>query len=84
MGTSLGAAEFTTVPAQRPGLSTGTPRRLEDTRNPAVRAASAQVPSAATIMADRPGAFRHAEARAWVVEQRVAAEDFTVVAGIGN
>jgi len=84
MEASLGAAEFTTVPAQRPGLSTGTSMRLEDTRNPAVRAASAQAPSAATIMADRPGAFRRAEAQAWVAEQRVAAEDLTAVAGVGN
>ena len=73
-------AEFTTVRVQRPGLSRGTARLLEDTRNPAVRAASAQVPSAATSMADRPGAFRHAEVPASVeAEGRVAAE-----AGAGN
>ena len=38
---------FPTVPAQRPGLSTETARRLEDTLHPAVRAASARAPSAA-------------------------------------
>ena len=42
--------------------------------NPAVRAASARVPLAATDKADRPGAFRHAEAPASLVEERVAAE----------
>lgn len=41
--------------------------------NPAVRAASARVPSAATDKADRPGAFRHAEAPASVVAERVGA-----------
>jgi len=72
-GTSARAAELTTVPAQPPGLSTETSRRLEDTLNPAVRAAHARAPSAATSMADRPGAFPHAEAPAWVAEERVAA-----------
>ncbi len=38
---------FPTVPAQRPGLSTETARRREDTLHPAVRAASARAPSAA-------------------------------------
>ena len=70
---SADAAEFTTVPAQRPGLSTETTRLLEDTLNPAVRAASARAPSAATTRADRPGAIRHAEAPASVAE-RAAAE----------
>ena len=70
-GTSARAAESTTVPAQPPGLSTETRRLLEDTPNPAVRAASARAPSAATTMADRQGAFRHAEAPASVAEQRV-------------
>ena len=85
------APEFTTVPAQRPGLSAETPRRLEDTLNPAVRAGSARAPSAATTMADRQGAFRHVEAPAWVAEQRapavaeqrVAAEE-EHVAGVAN
>ena len=72
-GVEEGAAGFTTAPAQRPGLSTETGRRLEDMPNPAVRAASARVPSAATDKADRPGAFRHAEAPASLVAGRVAA-----------
>ena len=41
--------------------------------NRAVRAASARAPSAAIGRADRQRAFRHAEAPAWVAEQRVAA-----------
>ena len=60
---------------QPPGLSTETGRRLEDTLNPAVRAAHARAPSAAMSMADRPRAIRHAEAPAWVAEQRVAAAE---------
>ena len=43
--------------------------------NPAVRAASAQVPLVATDKADRPRAFRHAEEPASLVEERVAAEE---------
>ena len=62
--TSAEAAEFTTVPAERPGLSTETPRLLEDTLNPAVRAAFARAPSAATDRADRQEAIRRAEAPA--------------------
>src|ERR1022692_2177658 len=49
-GTSQGAAEFPTVPAQQPDLSTEAPRLPEDTLHPAVRAASARAPSAATTM----------------------------------
>ena len=79
-----GAAEFTTVRAQPPGLSTETAGRLEDTLNPAVRAASARAPSAATTMAERPGAFPRAEAPASVEEARVAAEDLTAVAAGGG
>jgi hypothetical protein len=92
-GTSQGAAEFPTVPAQRPDLSTEAPRLPEDTLHPAVRAASARAPSAATTMEDRQGAIRHAEAPAWVAEQRVAAvvdrvaaevDLAAAVAGVGN
>jgi hypothetical protein len=68
----LHAAELATVPALRPGLSTETGKRLADTLHLAVRAAHARVPSAATAMADRPRAFRHAERPASVVERRVA------------
>jgi hypothetical protein len=82
------AAELRTVPVQPPGLSKETGRRLEATLNPAVKAAPALVPSAATAMADRPRAIRHAEAPVSVAEQRMAAgqrtaavaEDLTVVA----
>jgi len=61
-GTSAGAAGSTTVPAQLPGLLTETSRRLGDMLHPAVRAASAPAPSAATTMAGRQRAFPHAEA----------------------
>src|SRR5208282_61011 len=68
------AAELTAVPALPPDPSTETGRRLEAMLNPGGRAAHARAPSAATTMADRPRAIRHAEARAWVAEQPVAAE----------
>jgi hypothetical protein len=58
--------------------------------NPAARAVPARAPSAATTMADRPRAIRHAEAPASVAEQRVAAVaeqrmaagDLAAVAGV--
>ncbi len=86
---TLDAAEFTTVPAQRIGLSTETTGLLEDTLIPTVRAGPARAPSAATTMADRQRAFRHAEAPASVAEGRVlaAAEGLAVAvaaAGIDN
>jgi hypothetical protein len=77
------AAELTTVPAQRPGLSRETSRRLEAMLHPALRVASARVPSAATAMADRPRAIRHAERPASVAEQRAAAVAGRVVAVAG-
>jgi hypothetical protein len=85
-GTSAGAAECTPVPAQRPILSVETTGLLEDTLNPTVRPGPARALLAATTMADRQGAFRHAEAPASVAEGRVvAAEDLMVaVAGISN
>ena len=61
--------------------------RLEATLSLAVRAASAQVPSAVTTTADRKGAIHHAEAQALVAAvdfMAVEAEGFTgavVVAG---
>ena len=71
---------FTTTRAGPPNPSTEIPGLLEDMLNPAVKAASAPVPSAATTMADRKGVFRHAEAPA-----SVAAEGLTgAVAGVGN
>ena len=67
------AADFPAVPAQRPGLSTGTDRRREDTLHPAARPAPARAPSAASRRADRQRAIRHGEAPALVAEQRVEA-----------
>ena len=86
----LHAAEFTTVPGLRPGLSTETGRRREDMLNLAVRAASARAPSVATSMVDRPGVIRHADKPASVGEpERLTAEghgaaDLTAAAGVIN
>ena len=82
-GTSAGAVEFTTVPAQRIGLSTETTGLREDTLNPAVRAEPTRAPSAVTTMADRQGAFRHGEALASVAEGRVEEEELAVAAAAG-
>lgn len=68
-----GAAEFTTVLAERPGLSREITKLPEDTRNLAVRAEPALELSAATTVADRQGAIRRAEAGALVAVQRAAA-----------
>src|SRR5271157_2464364 len=68
------AAESTTIPAPLPGLSRETDKRLEDTLHPAVRPAHGRVPSAATAMAGRQRAIRHAAAPASVTEQRKAAD----------
>jgi len=62
-----------TAPGQLPGLSTEILRRHEDTLSHAVRAESAPEHSAVTARADRPGAIRHAGARALA-----GAEAFTV------
>jgi len=71
----VAAAESTVHAAQPPGRSTETGRRHEAMLHPAVRAASARAPTAATTMADRPGAIRRAEAPAWaVVVERAVAE----------
>src|SRR5208282_6384838 len=75
--------EFTTVPAQPPGLSMGTSRRLEDTLNLTARAAFAPALTATTTMADRQGVSRRAEAPAWVAEQAMAVEGLmAAVAGV--
>src|ERR1700687_5168363 len=79
MGTQATGAVVSTGPVQRPDLSTGTARLLEDSRNPAVRAASARAPSAAMTMADKKEAFRSAAAPA-----SVAAEGFTAVKAEGH
>ena len=67
------AGEFPTVPAQRRELSMETGKRREATLHPAVRAASARAPSAASGRADRQRAIRHGEGPASAAEQRVAA-----------
>jgi hypothetical protein len=79
-GTSAGAAKFTTIPAQQPGLSVEIPGLLVDTMNPVGRAASARGPSAVMTVADKKEAFRHAEAPASVEAEGLA----WAVAGIGN
>jgi len=83
-GRSADAAEFTTVAAQPPGLSAETPRRREDTLHPTARVARARAPSAATAMAERPGAMRHVEAPAWAEERVVAVVLAAAGAGTGN
>jgi hypothetical protein len=85
-GLAPAALLFTTAQAEPPSPSTEIPGLLEDMLNPAVRAASAPVPSAATIMADRKGAFRHAEAPAWVETEGpmgAVEEGFTAVEAEG-
>src|ERR1700722_1452220 len=77
-GTPAGAAESPSVSAQPPGLLKETTRLLEDTLNPSVRAVRTRGPSAATTMAERQGALRHAEVRASVAEQRVVAAVFRI------
>ena len=82
-----GGAELSTVPEEGPDLLAEIDKRLGDMPHPAVRAAYAQAPSAATTTADKPAAFRHAGALASVVAFTVVvAEDFTAaaVAGTGN
>ena len=81
--TLAGAAEFTTVPAQQPAHLAEMLARPEDTLNLAVRPAPARVRSVATIMADRHGAIRRAEAAASVAAGMPAVVR-TVAAGITN
>ena len=79
------AAEFITILGHRPDLSRETGRLLEDTRNRAVRAASAQALSVATTMAERAEAIRHAEAPASVAEEAfMAVEDLMAGAAAGS
>src|SRR5208283_4770045 len=82
----VSVAEFTTVPALRHVPSPETPRPLEDTGRPGVRAALVRAPSATTTMADRPGATRHREEAASVAAQRVVAVVgvAAAVAGVHN
>ncbi len=92
--TLQGAAVLSTVPAQRHGLSTETPRLHEATRHLAAKAAFAPARLADTTTADRPGATPRAAAPAWarlmpvedlaaVVEVRTAAVAIAA-AGTGN
>jgi hypothetical protein len=68
----MAMAGFSTILAQGQCLSTGTTGRLEDTLNPAVRAAPTPARSPHTTMAETQGAFRQAV-------EVATAEDFTVV-----
>lgn len=65
-------AGFSTIPAHGPCLSTETTGRLEDTLNPAVRAAPIPARLPHTTMAETQGAFRQAV-------EVASAEDFTAV-----
>jgi len=87
------AVERMPAPALPAGLSMETGRRHEDTPHLAGRAASVPARSAAISMADRPGAFHHAEAAVWVAAHvagasaeadTVAEAAAMVAAGIGN
>jgi hypothetical protein len=75
-------AEVSTAEGQ--GRSTETGKRPGDTRHHTARAAYDRVPSAATAMADRQGASRHAGAPVLVAEARVAEADLMAEADGGN
>jgi hypothetical protein len=78
METEERAAKLATVPAQPHGLSTETPRRREDMRHRAVKAASDPERLPATTMAGRPGKTPREAAPVWArrmpVEDLAAAE----------
>lgn len=74
------AAELATVPAQRPGPSTETRRLREDTRRPAVKAASDPARLAAILTAGRPGATPREAAPVWA--RRMPVEDLAAVAAV--
>src|ERR1700687_547923 len=80
------AARFSTVPAQDPGLSKETRGLPGATHRRAARAVSVPALSVATIMVEKPGVIRRAEAPAWVVEDFTAGvgADRTAAAGIIN
>src|SRR5260221_2572072 len=80
------AAARKAVPVLHPSLLKETTGRLEDMRNPAVRAERARAPSPVTTMAERQGTIPHAAAPAWAAEHE-AGEDLgaaVVVAGPTN
>jgi hypothetical protein len=64
----------------KPGRSRETGGRLEDMLRLAARAAFARARSVATIMAERPGAIRHAEAPVSVAEAFTVAAEVMAVA----
>jgi hypothetical protein len=67
--TAEARAVFTTAPKEPPSLSAAIAGPLAAMPNLAVRAVFAPVPSAATAMAERNGAFRRAEAPALVAAE---------------
>jgi hypothetical protein len=71
-------------PTQRLDLSAEIPRPREDTQNLAARVASNPARSATTTMVEKPGAIRHAEARASAVADRMAADHMAVAITNGN
>jgi hypothetical protein len=79
-------AEASTGPERAAGHSTVTDRLPEATLNLTAKAVSAQAPSAATTMAGRREAFRHAEIRASaaVVDFTAAERPTAAVAAIVN
>jgi hypothetical protein len=72
------------VLGQRQGLSREIGRRPADTLHRAARAAYAQAPLAATVMAVRRGVIPRAEAAAWVAEAHMAEGDLTAAAADGG
>ncbi len=82
-GTRPHEAESITALARFPDRSMETSRQLEDTRNPAVRAASGRVPSAVLITEDKREASRRADSPALAAEadSTAVAEAMAVVAG---
>jgi hypothetical protein len=73
-------AASTAAPVHRPDLSTEAPRLLEDTLNPAAKAAFAQEHSATTDMAHRQRASLHAVVPALAAERAVVVVDIVAVA----
>ena len=84
--TLAGAAMFSTVPGQHPGLLTETRRLPEDTLSPAARPASVRAHSAASPRVGRREAFPRAEAPALVAGrcEVVEAEDFAAAVAAGR
>jgi len=77
-------AEFSIIQVRPPGRSAETTGPPGDTLSPVAKVASARAPSAASSVADRPGAFRPAEAPASEESPTVAVDFMAVVAGAAN